>query len=89
MGERRALIFSQVLLYISYASLIACVLLHILPVYALLALLTAIAPIRIYRSLQPENPSEAYLPLMGASQRASVRCGVIMAAALLIQGLFY
>lgn len=88
MGERRALIFSQVLLYISYASLIACVLLHILPVYALLALLTAIAPIRIYRSLQPENPSEAYLPLMGASQRASVRCGAVMTVALLIQGLF-
>ncbi|MEK4003916.1 prenyltransferase [Paenibacillus sp. FSL H3-0333] len=87
-GERRALIFSQVLLYISYASLIVCVLLHILPVYALLALLTAIAPIRIYLSLQPENPSEAYLPLMGASQRASVRCGAVMTAALLIQGLF-
>lgn len=87
-GERRALVFSQVLLYTSYASLILCVLLDILPVYALLALLTAVAPIRVYRRLQPQNPSEAYLPLMGASQQASVRCGIIMTAALLIQSLF-
>lgn len=87
-GERRALVFSQVLLYTSYASLILCVLLDILPVYALLALLTAVAPIRVYRRLQPQNASEAYLPLMGASQQASVRCGIIMTAALLIQSLF-
>ncbi|WP_235441545.1 prenyltransferase [Paenibacillus sp. IHB B 3415] len=86
-GERKALIFSHVLLYISYASLIVCVLLDVLPVYALLALLTAIAPVHVYRNLQPQNASAAYLPLMGASQRASVRCGMIMAVALLIQGL--
>ncbi len=86
-GERRALIFSHVLLYISYASLVGCVILGVLPVYALLALLTAIAPVHVYRSLQPQNASPAYLPLMGASQQASVRCGAIMAIALLIQGL--
>lgn len=84
-GERRALVFSRVLLYVSYASLIACVLFGVLPVYALLALLTAVAPVHIYRGLQPLNAPTAYLPLMGASQQASVRCGVIMAAALLIQ----
>ncbi|WP_379156875.1 prenyltransferase [Paenibacillus sp. sgz5001063] len=86
-GERRALVFSHVLLYTSYVSLIICVLLGVLPVYALLALLTAIAPMHVYRSLQPENASAAYLPLMGASLKASVRCGAIMIVALLIQGL--
>jgi 1,4-dihydroxy-2-naphthoate polyprenyltransferase len=85
-GERKSLIFSRVLLYISYASLIVCVGFGVLPVYALLALLTAIAPVHVYRGLQPQNASTAYLPLMGASQQASVRCGAIMAVALLIQG---
>ncbi|MOA62439.1 hypothetical protein D3C78_1878620 [compost metagenome] len=60
----------------------------VLPVYALLALVTAFWPIRIYRGLKPHNASPAYIPLMGASQKASVRCGVVMAATLLIQGLF-
>ncbi|OMD51387.1 prenyltransferase [Paenibacillus borealis] len=86
-GERKSLIFSRVLLYISYVSLIICVGFGVLPVYALLALLTAIAPVHVYRGLQPQNASPAYLPLMGASQQASVRCGAIMAVALLIQGL--
>lgn len=86
-GERKSLIFSRVLLYTSYASLIVCVGFGVLPVYALLALLTAIAPVHVYRGLQPQNASPAYLPLMGASQQASVRCGAIMAVALLIQGL--
>ncbi|WP_379145729.1 prenyltransferase [Paenibacillus sp. sgz500992] len=85
-GERKSLIFSRVLLYTSYASLIVCVGFGVLPVYALLALLTAVAPVHVYRGLQPQNASPAYLPLMGASQQASVRCGTIMAVALLIQG---
>ncbi|AIQ21020.1 ubiquinone biosynthesis protein UbiA [Paenibacillus sp. FSL H7-0357] len=85
-GERKSLIFSCVLLYTSYASLIVCVGFGVLPVYALLALLTAVAPVHVYRGLQPQNASPAYLPLMGASQQASVRCGTIMAVALLIQG---
>ncbi|MNI96819.1 hypothetical protein D3C73_1553470 [compost metagenome] len=72
---------------ISYASLIVCVLSGVLPVYALLALLTAITPVHVYRGLAPQNASPAYLPLMGASQQASVRCGAIMALALLVQGL--
>lgn len=84
-GERRALVFSRILLYISYASLVICVWARVLPVYALLALLTAIAPVHVYRGLQPQNASAAYLPLMGASQQASVRCGAVMTLALLIQ----
>ncbi|GGF97437.1 1,4-dihydroxy-2-naphthoate octaprenyltransferase [Paenibacillus albidus] len=84
-GERKALVFSRILLYLSYASLVVCVLLDVLPFYALLALLTAIPPVHVYRGLQQHNASPAYLPLMGASLQASVRCGAIMAAALLVQ----
>ncbi len=86
-GERRALVFSRILLFLSYGSLIVCVVYGVLPVYALLALLTVFAPLQVYRGLEPQNASLAYLPLMGASQQASVRCGLIMALALLIQGL--
>ncbi|KUP21649.1 prenyltransferase [Paenibacillus sp. DMB5] len=86
-GERRALVFSRILLFLSYGSLIVCVVSGVLPVYALLALLTVFAPLQVYRGLEPQNASLAYLPLMGASQQASVRCGLIMALALLIQGL--
>lgn len=87
LGEQRALVLSRVLLYTSYASVVVCVLLDVLPVYALLALVTGFWPLRIYRGLKSHNASPAYLPLMGASQKASVRCGVVMSIALLIQGL--
>lgn len=87
-GEQKALVFSRVLLFTGYASVVVCVLMGVLPVYALLALVTAFWPIRIYRGLKSQNASPAYIPLMGASQKASVRCGVVMATALLIQGLF-
>jgi len=88
LGERKALFFSRILLYVSYASLVLCVALGVLPVYALLALLTAIPALKVYQGLASHNPSPAYLPLMGASLQASIRCGAIMAAALLIQGFF-
>ncbi|MNB65801.1 1,4-dihydroxy-2-naphthoate octaprenyltransferase [compost metagenome] len=87
LGEARALVFSRILLYTAYVSLVVCVGIGVLPVYALFALLTAIRPIGIYRGLKRHNASPAYLPLMGASRQASIRCGTIMAAALLIQGL--
>ncbi|KGE20290.1 prenyltransferase [Paenibacillus wynnii] len=86
-GERKALIFSRVLLFISYASLVMCVVLEVLPVYALLALLTALPALRVYRGLKSYNASPAYLPLMGASLKASTRCGGVMALALLVQGI--
>ncbi|MNF08302.1 hypothetical protein D3C80_2086870 [compost metagenome] len=56
--------------------------------YALIALLTAIPLYKVYGGLKEENPSAAYLPLMGASQKASVRCGIVMMAAMLVQGIF-
>ncbi|WP_379130153.1 prenyltransferase [Paenibacillus sp. sgz500958] len=86
-GERKGLLFSRVLLFAAYASLVICVAMEVLPVYALLALLTAVPPIQVYRGLKSHNPSPAYLPLMGASLQASIRCGSIMTIALIIQGL--
>lgn len=86
-GEQRALRFSKWLLFLAYGFLILCAALGLVPVYGLLALLTAIPLYRIYGRLGAHNPSSAYLPLMGASLKASIRCGMIMMAALLVQGL--
>ncbi|MEF2966837.1 prenyltransferase [Paenibacillus sp. M1] len=86
-GEKRALGFSKTLLFLAYGFLVLAVVLGVMPWYSLLALLTAIPLYRVYGRLAEHNPSSAYLPLMGASQQASVRCGVIMMAALLVQGL--
>lgn len=86
-GEKRALYFSRLMLYLAYAFLIICVISGIVPWYALIGLVTAIPLYRVYGSLKEHNPSTAYLPLMGASVQASIRCGMIMTAALLLQGL--
>lgn len=86
-GEKRALAFSKMLLLLAYASLVLCVVLRILPFYSLIGLITAIPLYRVYGRLKEHNPSTAYLPLMGASQKASVRCGLIMIVTLLIQGI--
>lgn len=86
-GEQRALRFSKWLLFLAYGFLVLCAVLGLVPLYALLALLTAIPLYRIYGQLGAHNPSSAYLPLMGASLQASIRCGMIMMAALLVQGL--
>ncbi|PYI56630.1 prenyltransferase [Paenibacillus flagellatus] len=86
-GERRALVFSRWLAILSYASLAVCVAVQALPWYALFAAATAVPLFRVYGTLRNENESRAYLPLMGASLKASVRSGAIMALALLLQGL--
>lgn len=86
-GEERALRFSKMLLLLAYASLIVCVMDGALPIYGLLAIFTALPLYRVYAKLGKVNPSPAYLPLMGASMKASIRCGGIMGLALLIQGI--
>ncbi|MCR2803733.1 prenyltransferase [Paenibacillus soyae] len=85
-GEKRALRFSRALLLLAYASLIVCVMTAALPLYALLALPTAVPIYLVYGRLQAHNPSAAYLPLMGASLKATVRCGAVLIAVLIIQG---
>lgn len=85
-GEHRALRFSQVLMLLAYASLVLCTLTGALPMYALLALLTAIPIYLVYGRLGANNPSAAYLPLMGASMKATIRCGAVLIAALILQG---
>ncbi|CAM4509943.1 1,4-dihydroxy-2-naphthoate octaprenyltransferase [Paenibacillus endophyticus] len=86
-GERRALLFSRVLLALAYFTLVVCVALDSLPVYALLALPTAVPLYRVYGRLSTRNDSAAYVPLMGASVKATFRCGTVLIAALWIQGL--
>lgn len=86
-GEKRALNFSKMMLFLAYAFLILCAVIGTLPLYSLLALFTIIPVYRVYGRLKEHNPSTAYLPLMGASLQASIRCGLIMMAALLVQGL--
>lgn len=86
-GERRALQFSKLLLALAYLALIAAVAFQALPYYALIGLVTIVPFAGVYRSLQATNPSPAYLPLMGASLKATVRCGSIMILSLLIDGL--
>jgi len=86
-GERKSLVFSRMLAVLAYISLIACVLLQVLPWYALIAIITIIPLFRVYGTLGAENDSRAYLPLMGASLKASVRCGGLMGIALLVHGL--
>jgi 1,4-dihydroxy-2-naphthoate octaprenyltransferase len=86
-GERRALLFSRVLLALAYFSLVISVMADALPIYALLALPTAIPLYLVYGRLSSHNESPAYLPLMGASLQATVRCGTILIASLIIQGL--
>lgn len=85
-GEQRALRFSRMLMFLAYAALVLCVATGALPLYALLALLTAIPIYLVYGRLGSHNLSVAYLPLMGASLKATMRCGVILIAAMVVQG---
>ncbi|MFF2886791.1 prenyltransferase [Paenibacillus sp. NPDC057967] len=85
-GEQRALRFSRILMFLAYAALILCVAAVALPVYALLALLTAIPIYLVYGRLGSHNQSVAYLPLMGASLKATMSCGAILIVALIVQG---
>lgn len=86
-GERNALLFSRFLSLLAYVTLLACIMTHILPLYTILALITAVPLYRAYRTLQNENAPTAYLPLMGASLKAAVNCGFIMIVCLVVQGL--
>ncbi|WP_244163161.1 prenyltransferase [Paenibacillus pectinilyticus] len=86
-GEKRALVFSKFLFVLSYAALIYCVIDGVFPYYTLLALLTAVPFYRVYSNLKAENPSHAYLPLMGASLKATKNGGIIMMLALVVQAI--
>ncbi|NHN29276.1 prenyltransferase [Paenibacillus agricola] len=87
-GEQRAIQFSRFLLILAFLSLLVCVAFGVLPYYSLIALITMIPIYRVYGMLKPQNPSGAYLPLMGASLSVTIRCGSIMIITLLARGLF-
>lgn len=84
-GERRALRFSKWLCGLAYMALVVCAGIGALPWYALLALLPLIPLAGVYRRLGGTNTAHAYLPLMGASLKATVRSGSIMLICLLVQ----
>ncbi|MEW9701526.1 prenyltransferase [Paenibacillus sp. SI8] len=84
-GEKKALRFSKFLLAIACLALIGCAVLNIFPYYGLLALIPVLPLLRVYGSLKAENVSHAYLPLMGASVKATTRSGIIMILALLLK----
>ncbi|ANS77270.1 ubiquinone biosynthesis protein UbiA [Paenibacillus yonginensis] len=86
-GERKALVLSRIMTVLAYVLLLVCIFAGILPFYAVLALLSVLPLYRVYRGLQAQNPSPAYLPLMGASLKASMWCGIIMSAALILDSL--
>jgi len=86
-GEARALSFSKLLLALAYLALIVCVLYGTLPLYSLVGLITAIPFYMVYGKLGNGNEAKAYIPLMGASLQAAVRCGAVMIAALIVQAL--
>lgn len=88
-GEDRALRFSKMLLFLAYSTLILCVVLGILPFYALLALVTAIPLYLTYGRLNRDKQAIGFLPLMKASLQASVRCGLILMITLLISGIIH
>ncbi|MEF2245552.1 MULTISPECIES: prenyltransferase [unclassified Paenibacillus] len=86
-GEQRALSFSKLLLALAYLALIVCVLYGTLPPYSLIGLVTAIPLYMVYGRLGNGNEAKAYIPLMGASLQAAIRCGAIMIVALIVQAL--
>ncbi|WP_409345668.1 prenyltransferase [Paenibacillus sp. MBLB4367] len=86
-GESKAIRFSKVLLVLAHLSLVVAAVSGALPYYALIGLLTAIPFVKVYGSLKDHNPSEAYLPLMGASLKSTMRCGLVIVLSLLLQGI--
>ncbi|MFI2859300.1 prenyltransferase [Paenibacillus sp. JSM ZJ436] len=86
-GEKRALRFSRLLLLLACLSMVACVSAGALPLYGLAALITVLPLYMVYGRLQEHNRSEAYLPLMGASMKATMSSGGVLILSLLIQSL--
>ncbi|MNH29345.1 1,4-dihydroxy-2-naphthoate octaprenyltransferase [compost metagenome] len=85
-GEKRALVFSKLLLLLACISILLCTAAGALPVYALLALPAVIPLYRVYGRLSDHNESQAYLPLMGASVKTATRCGAVLIICLVVQG---
>lgn len=86
LGENGAQKVSLAIFGASYGFLLLAVALGALPVYSLVALITANRPLKVYRQLQGSNPPAAYAPLMKASLSASVNTGLIISASLWLQG---
>ncbi|GIP35701.1 prenyltransferase [Paenibacillus sp. J2TS4] len=86
LGERGAQKVSLAIFGAAYAMLLLAVALGALPVYSLIALITANPVLKAYKQLQEHNPAAAYAPLMKASLSASVNTGLIISASLGLHG---
>ncbi|GGN98690.1 prenyltransferase [Saccharibacillus kuerlensis] len=86
LGESRSFRLSTVIFLLVCLSVIVCVLTNTLPVYALLALITAWPLIRMYRSMRSERNLQSYKSLMAMSMTMTIRCGAILIAAMFVQG---
>ncbi|WP_211747972.1 prenyltransferase [Paenibacillus sp. Marseille-Q4541] len=84
-GEEKGLRLSKLMTTLAYVFLVITVLMGALPIYGLVAIISVVPLYKVYKTLGKTNPSEAYLPLMGASLQSSMLCGLIMTVALLIQ----
>ncbi|HEY2491968.1 MAG TPA: prenyltransferase [Paenibacillus sp.] len=85
-GESKALRFSRILLLLAAISLVVCMFGGALPYYAIIAFLTFIPLYRVYGRLKEQNPSQAYLPLMGNSVKTTLRFGMVLIVIMIIQG---
>ena len=85
-GEEKGLRASKIMTALAYVFVIIAVAFGALPVYGLIAIISIIPLYKVYKTLSnKENPTEAYLPLFGASQQSSVLCGLMMVIAIFIQ----
>ncbi|RQW19716.1 prenyltransferase [Bacillus sp. C1-1] len=86
-GEKGGLIFSKSLAALAFLSILCLSVIHVLPWYAIVALVAAIPLASAYRKLGPTNKSPVYGQLMGASLKATTRTGIVIVVSLLIYGI--
>ncbi|WP_054711401.1 prenyltransferase [Bacillus sp. JCM 19041] len=87
-GEKGGLLFSKLLTVSAYLSLVFLSILGPYPWYAIIALITVIPLVSVYKSLNDTNETAMYGRLMGASLKATIRTGLILIVCLVIQGIF-
>ncbi|AWB45750.1 prenyltransferase [Paenibacillus sp. CAA11] len=86
-GEKKSFRLSPLLLIMAYLSLAICIFCKVLPVYAIVALFSAWPLGRMYGAMRVSRSLQSYQSLMGLSLEATLRCGMIMIAALFIQSM--
>lgn len=83
-GERKSFRFSIFLLCLALFSILICVLVGGLPIYGILALLTAIPLCRMYQHMKNKRNLQTHQQLLWLSLRTSLQCGTVMILVLLV-----